>query len=347
LKQSVGVTARNPQVAPLPSCIVRGYAAAGNVLAVIVMLACAGCGKTAFASTTMQTRSQEKPVKTGVPARPTAHSQAAKPLNTQMRAAKPESAYRELSAAIAGPIRQDGGNVAVAVDDLSTGVASSYNGSKEFITASIVKVDILSTLLYQSQQAGQATSGEEQQLAAAMIENSDNDSASDLYYDVSGSAGIDSANSVFGLSETTAGTDGYWGLTTTTADDQLRLLRLVFTSDSALSSASRSYIQGLMGNVETDQQWGVSAAADAGTSYMLKNGWLPDPDLWEINSIGEVTHNGERMLIAVLSDDNATEDSGISIVEAVAAKAADAIAAADAGRLAPLSQRRGRQPWLV
>jgi hypothetical protein len=245
---------------------------------------------------------------------------------------QPESAFQELSAAVAGPIGQDGGNVAVAVDDLTTGAASSYNGSKEFVTASIVKVDILSTLLYQSQQAGEAISDEEQELATTMIENSDNDSASDLYWDDNGSTGIDSANQVFGLSETTAGTGGYWGLTTTTVDDQIRLLRQVFTGNSALSPASRSYIQGLMGDVEPDQQWGVSAAADAGTSYMLKNGWLPDPDLWEINSIGEVIHDGQRMLIAVLSDDNATEDAGISIVETVAARAAGAIAAVAAGR---------------
>ena len=205
-------------------------------------------------------------------------------------------------------------------------MSAAYNGTKEFVTASIVKVDILATLLYRLQQAGQAISGAEQELAATMIENSDNDSASDLYYAVGGSAGIDLANRVFGLSETTAGTDGYWGLTTTTADDQIRLLHQVFTSSSVLSSASRSFIQGLMSDVEADQDWGVSAAADAASGTMVKNGWLPDPCLWEINSIGEVSHDRQRVLIVVLSDDNATEDSGISIVESVAEKAADAIA---------------------
>ena len=240
-----------------------------------------------------------------------------------------ESAYQKLSAAVAGTIRDDGGNAAVAVDDLTTGTSVAYNGAKEFITASIVKVDILSTLLYQLQQAGQPISGEQQELAATMIENSDNDSASDLYYDDNGSAGIDAANRLFGLRATTAGTGGYWGLTTTTAVDQIRLLRQVFATSSVLSPASRSFIQGLMSDVEGDQRWGVSAAADGGTDPMVKNGWLPDPYLWEINSIGEVIHDRQRILIAVLSDDNASEDSGISVVESVAEKAADAIAAAD------------------
>jgi len=63
---------------------------------------------------------------------------------------------------------------------------------------------------------------------------------------------------------------------------------------------------------------------------MVKNGWLPDPTtgLWEINSIGEVVHDGQRMLIAVLSEGNSTEDSGISLVQTVAETAAAAVAEA-------------------
>jgi hypothetical protein len=80
-----------------------------------------------------------------------------------------------------------------------------------------------------------------------------------------------------------------------------------------------------MSQVEADQQWGVTAVADPGTRFMVKNGWLPNPYLWEINSLGEVTHDGQRMLIAVLSDDNASEGSGISLVEDVAEAAANAM----------------------
>jgi hypothetical protein len=238
----------------------------------------------------------------------------------------PASAQQDLAAALAPLLRQDGGHFAVAVDDLSTGGEAAYAGAQEFVTASIVKVDILVTLLYQAQEAGQALSASEQGLAASMIEDSDNDSASDLYYDIGGAAAIDDANRVCGLTETTAGTEGYWGLTTTTVDDQIRLLRVVFTRPSPLSPASQDYIQALMSQVETEQQWGIPAAADPGTRFMVKDGWLPNPILWEINSIGEITHDGQRMLTAVLSDDNASEDSGISLVEAVAVKAASAMA---------------------
>jgi hypothetical protein len=238
------------------------------------------------------------------------------------------SAQQDLTAAVAPLIRQDGGHVAVAVADLATGAQAAYDGTGQFVTASIVKVDILATLLYQLQQAGQSLTAEEQELATTMIENSDNDSATDLYYQVNGAAGIDDANHVFGLQQTTVGTGGYWGLTATTADDQIRLLRQAFTRPSALSSASADYIQDLMSQVEPDQQWGVPAAADPGTQFMVKNGWLPNPTLWEINSIGEIVHDHQRMLIAVLSDDNASESSGIAVVEAVARAAAESMTAA-------------------
>ena len=52
-------------------------------------------------------------------------------------------------------VREDSGHVAVAVADLTTGAQAAYGGSEEFVTASIVKVDILATLLYQLQEAGQ------------------------------------------------------------------------------------------------------------------------------------------------------------------------------------------------
>jgi beta-lactamase class A len=252
-----------------------------------------------------------------------------KPGAKVLKPAPPKSAQQLLAAAVAPLIASDDGHASVAVDDLSTGQSASYGGTEEYDTASIVKVDILATLMYQAQQEGRQLSPAEQELATLMIENSDNGAASDLYDDDGGADGIDAANQAFGLTETTVGTNGAWGLTTTTADDQIRLLRLVFTSPSSLSPQSQAYIQGLMGQVEPDQQWGVPAAADGGTSFAVKDGWLPNPILWEINSIGQVTHHGQRMLVVVLSSDNETESRGISLVQDVAVKGADALAQAD------------------
>lgn len=309
----------------------RHYSLTG-ILAAIVLVSCMGCSATAHASDAGKkagtSTTAPTPAATAV-GEATAAGEATAKASAQAATAKKlaaQTADEELSAAVASVIKADGGHAAVAVDDLSTGEEASYNGSGEFATASIVKVDILSTLLYQLQKSGETLSDGQQELAATMIENSNNDSASALYSDDGQDTGVNAANQVFGLTETTAGTDGEWGLTSTTVTDQVKLLRQVFTTDSVLSASSRDYIQGLMSEVEADQRWGVPAAADSGTSSMVKNGWLPNPALWEINSIGEITHDGQKLLIAVMSSDNQTEDGGIDLVQQLAEDAAGAVA---------------------
>jgi altronate dehydratase len=72
----------------------------------------------------------------------------------------------------------------------------------------------------------------------------------------------------------------------------------------------------------------VSAAAD-GSAWALKNGWLPrsTTGLWDVNSIGRVTVDGRYYLVAVLSNGNATQATGITLVEAAAKAAVSAFTA--------------------
>lgn len=217
--------------------------------------------------------------------------------------------------------------VSVAVLDVGSGL-SAVHGTGAFDTASIVKVDILAALLLQAQDAGRHLTAGEKTYATAMIESSDNDSATALWNSVGGAAGLDAANERFGLTGTEGGDGLLWGLTRTTAADQLTLLRQVFGTDSTgseLSEASRTYLQGLMRRIAAGQRWGVSAVAD-GSSWALKNGWLPRTatGLWDVNSIGRVTSGGHDYLVAVLSDGNATQAKGVALVEAAAEAAMSA-----------------------
>ncbi|MEU5768588.1 serine hydrolase [Streptomyces asoensis] len=223
-----------------------------------------------------------------------------------------------------------GAAVSVAVLDLDSGAAATY-GDDAFDTASIVKVDILVALLLQAQDADRRLTAAERSYATAMIENSDNDSASALWRIIGEAGGLDAANERLGLTGTTGGDGMLWGLTQTTAADQLTLLRQVFGDESELSEASRVYVRGLMGQIAADQRWGVSAAAD-GSSWALKNGWLArsTTGLWDINSIGRVTVGGRDCLVAVLSDGNATQAAGIALVERVAKAAVSALLGDDA-----------------
>ncbi|WP_128427912.1 serine hydrolase [Streptomyces cyaneus] len=232
---------------------------------------------------------------------------------------------------------EDGAEVSVAVLDVGSGASAAY-GNGRFDTASIVKVDILAALLLQAQDAGRELTAAEKSYATSMIENSDNTAASALWRAIGKAEGLDTANARLGLRDTEGGDGMYWGLTQTTAADQLTLLRQVFGEEFELSAQSRTYLRELMGEIAVDQQWGVSAAAD-GSGWALKNGWLPRTatGLWDINSVGRVTVDGHDYLVAVLSDGNSTKAKGISLVEASAVAAVSVFAGEGGGASAAAS----------
>lgn len=238
----------------------------------------------------------------------------------------------DLSALLADAVGDIDGHFSVGVLDPATGQSAVY-GTGKFTTASIVKVDVLATLLWQ--RSGKLTAAQKAD-ATLMIENSNNDATTRLWKIIGGDTGLAKANKAFGLTSTTPGTQGYWGLTTTTAADQIRLLHTVFTSDSALSDASRSYIQSLMGQIATDQDWGVSAADDTGDVH-LKNGWLPrtTADRWVVNSIGRVVHDDRELLVSVLTNGSATMQEGVSLVEKTAEEATESFTTAMAPAASP------------
>jgi hypothetical protein len=223
------------------------------------------------------------------------------------------------------------GAVSVAVLDTGTGDSGVY-GHGAYDTASIVKVDILAALLLKAQEARRPLTELERGRAAAMITRSDNVAATALWKRIGGTQGLDAVNRRLGLTETHGDPGGHWGLTRTTAADQLVLLRAVFGDDSPLTDESRAYIRRLMGRVEKDQAWGVSAAAEEAGTSPLKDGWMQRTStwLWDINTIGQVRAAGHTLLVAVLSNGNATQAAGVSLVETAAQAAVQAVLGRDA-----------------
>ncbi|MEU1199925.1 serine hydrolase [Streptomyces sp. NPDC005813] len=226
------------------------------------------------------------------------------------------------------------GKMSVALLDPRSNRWAGY-GRGIFDTASIVKVDILSTLLLQAQDAGRDLTARERGLATAMIENSDNDATSVLWSAIGRASALDRANARLGLRETTGGDGTVWGLTQTTALDQVRLLAAVFGDRSPLRPAARVYIQHLMYHIAPDQDWGVSVAADPGRPTALKNGWLQRSrsNKWDVNSIGRIEKDGRVFYLAVLLNGSSTQEIGINLVEQAARSAAEALARTSTGRV--------------
>ena len=117
------------------------------------------------------------------------------------------------------------GTVTAAVADLDTGLVSQYRPGQLVGTASVVKVDILEALLHQAEGQGRSLTPAEQREATAMIDESDNDAASDLWDEVGAAGGLAAYDATLLLGATAPDASGSWGLTTTTAADQVTLLR--------------------------------------------------------------------------------------------------------------------------
>ena len=223
------------------------------------------------------------------------------------------------------------GTVLAAVYDVGTGQTWRLGLGQPQAEASVVKLDVLETLLAerdQDQETGLSAS--DQSLAEKMIEDSDNAAATSLWYEVGGAARIRSFNTEAGLTHTAPSScvscPGFswpgWGLTTTTPDDQIALLRQLVTPSTLLTSAERDYALSLMENVTPSQRWGVSGGVPAQVTVALKNGWLPlqgtDSD-YQINSVGWVSGGGRNYLMAVLTTGNPTEQYGIDTIDQLAA----------------------------
>ncbi|MGA4727337.1 serine hydrolase [Micromonospora taraxaci] len=224
------------------------------------------------------------------------------------------------------------GHLAVAALDRQ-GTAAVAVGAKRFETASIVKVDILAALLLRQKPAGKALSPGTRRLAEAMIVSSDNDAAVALWQRIDGSRGLTAANRALGLRETRP--SSHWGLTTTTAADQLRLLTALTSPTGPLTPQDRTFVMGLMKKVIPEQRWGVTAGREPGSaSVYVKNGWDTadvDGGRWLVNSIGRIVEARHDWLIAVLSDHHVSQKEGIRVVEQAATYVLKEMRAATAG----------------
>ena len=208
--------------------------------------------------------------------------------------------------------------VSVAVYDANNGQTYLYNPNLRFDTASIVKATIMANLLRQAEIHHTALTPEEQSLMPPMIEDSDNNDASALWDLSGGASGIDQFLRVAGMVETTPGANGYWGVTQTSALDQVKLVRDYAYPNQVLGTAQRNYGLYLMEHVVGWQDWGVSGGIPKNTTVALKNGWLPiGAQGWEINSIGYIHGDGRDYAVAVLTRNNPSEDYGIATIEGI------------------------------
>src|SRR5205814_10722845 len=254
------------------------------------------------------------------PHRATPPATQGRPAPLRAAADPPDDPGVRLTAALDGYLANRPGRVSVAVADHGSGLVATYHANLRFETASIVKVDVLATLLLVAQDAHRELTQTERSLARQMIGESDNDAADDLWEAVGGSKRIAQANRRFGLASTVLNAAA-WGKTTTTVADQLRLLNVVLDGAGPLGPHSVAQARAFMGSIADDQSWGISAAARPGEAFQLKNGWDKrdaDHGRWMVHSAGAIRAADGPVTIVVLSDGHAAMNAGVAIVEQVA-----------------------------
>jgi beta-lactamase class A len=215
----------------------------------------------------------------------------------------------------------------VATDEIS-GIGVHWGARTVMPAASVFKLTLLECYLLRDQERGQQPGDGAPDALSGMIDNSDNDAADQIYAALGGDDGVSSRMGRLGMSSTVLGPHDQWGLSTTTGADQATLLTNLVSPESPLSAASRAYAVGLMNNVESDQRWGVGAAADTGTEFANKNGWLnvdADGGRWVVSSVGLIQVGGRPVLLAVLTQHDADLADGINLVQALSQAVASAL----------------------
>ncbi|UXY27698.1 class A beta-lactamase-related serine hydrolase [Streptomyces sp. HUAS TT20] len=233
---------------------------------------------------------------------------------TSAKAGLADKLKKDITAALAN--RK--GTVAVGLYDRSTKTTCTLRPTTAYDSASTVKVTVLATLLWDAKKHNRYLTTTEQSLATAMITKSDNTATSKLWKQL-GMTKIKGFLAAAGMTKTTPGADGYWGLTQENVTDEQKLLKLITAKNTVLSDNSRAYILKLMGNVISSQRWGTPAGAPSSVAVHVKNGWLQrSTHGWRVHSLGTFNGAGHDYMITVLTQDNSTMDYGVTTIQNVA-----------------------------
>ncbi|MFC4333903.1 serine hydrolase [Salininema proteolyticum] len=234
-----------------------------------------------------------------------------------------KTANDQLSAKLEGLVENaglpEGATVSIAVSD---GTYTGGAGAEvEHSGASLTKLEVLA-MLVDHYGDPEEIPGWVDGLMAEMITESKNEATDRLLFNVLGGfPDLEEAHGKFGLEGTHEHEIRRWGYTVTTAADQLHLLDVMLSSDSEhFDEAQRDYMLDLLSRVESDQDWGVSAATEG--DYWVKNGWDTRPDLdipWVVHSAGVLdAESGEEpvRMVIMTSGFDSLED-GVAAVESL------------------------------
>jgi hypothetical protein len=226
------------------------------------------------------------------------------------------------------------GDVSFAVMDRSVGLRG-YDYDRQFSSASVSKALLLAAELRRLERYGLPLDSATRALLEPMVTYSDNRAADAVYAQV-GDAGLAEVAERAGMRDFEP-TPGYWGGDQITAAD---MARFFFGLDHNLPARHRAYGKRLLAGIIPSERWGIPEGVGGGWSIWFKGGWRPPGG--EENS-GQVTHQaallvhrrGERVGLAVLTDEAPWGGGGFEAIEGVARRLFSSTPPYRGGWLAP------------
>jgi hypothetical protein len=228
--------------------------------------------------------------------------------------------------------RARGIDVGISVVDMSSGCTFGSLTNELFLTASVVKLQIMAGVLLTLQDADEPVSYYLDGLLDNMIGVSDNSAADTLVAWLGGLGQLQVIGERFGLVDTDNLWDGDWGSTLTTATDQTTLMTKLLVRGGPLSSASRMIARSYLNDVVEEQRWGVGSVPGDGVSALVKNGWwYNEPGdngvayAWRLNSVGLIeSADGRAWSVAILGNEWSTQ-SDTKLIDELAQHIADVV----------------------
>jgi Beta-lactamase enzyme family len=208
------------------------------------------------------------------------------------------------------------GDVSFAVIGDPVGLRG-YDPDRQFSSASVTKALLLAAELRRLQQDDLPLDDETKGLLEPMITYSDNRAADSVYGRV-GDAGLEEVARHAGMRNFEV-TPGFWGGDQVSAAD---LARFFFRLEANLPGPHRAYAKGLLARITPVERWGIPQATGHGWSVWFKGGWRP---AGQEDTSGAVTHQaallvhrgGERVALAVLTDEAPGDATGFGAIEGV------------------------------
>ncbi|MFN8112107.1 MAG: serine hydrolase [Solirubrobacterales bacterium] len=184
-----------------------------------------------------------------------------------------------------------------------------------FQSASVVKVLILAAELQRLADAGDRLEPSEAAELRRMITVSDNDAATAIFERV-GPEGVDAIAHRAGMRDFRSSTT--WGASVISAADMTAMFADL---GRVFPERFRKFGLGLLGSIVPEQSWGIpTVARERGWSVRFKGGWRLDPDGQIVHQAAELSRDGDRRAIAVLSDRQPSMAYGIETVEGVSGR---------------------------